>query len=51
MKLFRPLKESRKIRLAFWKIKEELGNHLETINANTDEIQEAFDAIERIEQV
>ena len=37
------------LKLAFWKIKEELGVHLETINASTQEIEEIFEAITRFE--
>jgi hypothetical protein len=50
MSAFFTNKDSEKrIKLAFWRIKEEMGEHLDSINRNTDEIQEAFEMFERIE--
>ena len=42
--------KDKQLKLAFWKIREELNEHLETINQNTNEIQEAFEVLVRIEQ-
>jgi predicted transcriptional regulator len=42
------LNRDKQVKLAFWKIKEELNEHLDTINQNTGEIQEAFELLAEI---
>ena len=48
--LFSRLSKEKQLKLAFWKVKEELNEHLDTINQNTDEISESFESIARLEQ-
>ena len=48
--LFSRLSKEKQIKLAFWKVKDELNEHLDTINQNTDEISETFEAIARLEE-
>ena len=44
------MSKEKKLKFAFWRVKEELNEHLDSINQNTGEIQEAFEVMQRLEE-